>query len=304
MIGKGGAMNLNQIKYFIMLAEEEHYTRASKRLSIAQPSLSHAIAQLEKELNTRLFEKKGRNVVMTRYGRDFLPYARQSVSSLDEGVRKIRALNSPKEGEISLAYIYTLADRTAPSLARRFMDAYPDYTIRFRFTAGPTGRIIEGLKDDEFDIVLSSFQDGEPDVEFRKIGSQKLVVAVPKGHPLAARSGVTLKETIPYPQIFYSRNSGLRPVVNSLFEKQGLFPQIVYEVEADSGVAGLVSQGFGIAVMPDIPFLKTMDLKLLEITEPTYDRAIYAAWMQKHYLSPVAKAFLHFVIRETSGGDL
>ena len=62
-------MNLNQLQYFKILAQEEHYTRAAQMLSITQPSLSHAIAQLEEELGTRLFEKKGRNIVLTRYGK-------------------------------------------------------------------------------------------------------------------------------------------------------------------------------------------------------------------------------------------
>ena len=68
-----GFMNLSQLQYFRTLAKEEHYTRAAQILSITQPSLSHAIAQLEQELGTRLFEKKGRNVVLTRYGKIFLP---------------------------------------------------------------------------------------------------------------------------------------------------------------------------------------------------------------------------------------
>ncbi len=71
-------MNLNQLQYFKILAQEEHYTRAAQMLSITQPSLSHAIAQLEEELGTRLFEKKGRNIVLTRYGKLFLPYVEES----------------------------------------------------------------------------------------------------------------------------------------------------------------------------------------------------------------------------------
>ena len=77
-------MNLNQLEYFRTLAHEEHYTRAAQMLSITQPSLSHAIAQLEQELGTRLFEKKGRNIVLTRYGKIFLPYVEDALKILDE----------------------------------------------------------------------------------------------------------------------------------------------------------------------------------------------------------------------------
>ena len=78
-------MNLSQLQYFKVLAQEEHYTRAAQMLSITQPSLSHAISQLEQELGTRLFEKKGRNVVLTRYGKMFLPYVEESLKVLNEG---------------------------------------------------------------------------------------------------------------------------------------------------------------------------------------------------------------------------
>ena len=178
-------MNLSQLQYFKTLAKEEHYTRAAQILSITQPSLSHAIAQLEQELGTRLFEKKGRNVVLTRYGKIFLPYVEESLKVLEEGVQRTKELNGSKEGMIHLAYIYTLGSTFVPKMVRRFLDAYPDYHIEFHFIVGTTGDILEGLKSDRYDMVFSSYQDGEPDIEFRQIGDQKLVLAVPKNHPLA-----------------------------------------------------------------------------------------------------------------------
>ena len=65
-------MNLNQLHYFAKLAEVEHYTKAAEELSISQPSLSHAVSSLEKEIGTKLFEKQGRGVVLTKYGKIFI----------------------------------------------------------------------------------------------------------------------------------------------------------------------------------------------------------------------------------------
>ena len=152
-------MNLSQLQYFKTLAKEEHYTRAAQILSITQPSLSHAIAQLEQELGTRLFEKKGRNVVLTRYGKIFLPYVEESLKVLEEGVQRTKELNGSKEGMIHLAYIYTLGSTFVPKMVRRFLDAYPDYHIEFHFIVGTTGDILEGLKNDRYDMVFSSYQD-------------------------------------------------------------------------------------------------------------------------------------------------
>ena len=271
-------MNLSQLQYFKVLAQEEHYTRAAQMLSITQPSLSHAISQLEQELGTRLFEKKGRNVVLTRYGKMFLPYVGESLKVLNEGVQRIQEVNGSRHGIIHLAYIYTMGSEFAPKLVRKFLNAYPDYDIEFHFTVGTTGEIIDGLKDDKYDIVFSSYKDGEQDIDFKKIANQKLVLAVPMDHP----------------------GSGLRPVIDQMFEEIGQFPKVAFEMEEDSSMAGLVAQGFGIAVMPDIPILRSLSVKTLDIYNPPYERAVYLATLKQRYLSPVAKAFIRFVIEETA----
>ncbi len=295
-------MNLSQLQYFKVLAQEEHYTRAAQILSITQPSLSHAISQLEQELGTRLFEKKGRNVVLTRYGRMFLPYVDESLKVLDEGIQRVKEVNGSRQGIIHLAYIYTLGGEFTPKMVRRFLDAYPDYDIEFHFTVGTTGEIIEGLKDDKYDIVFSSYQAGESDVDFKKITNQKLVLVVPQDHPLSIKDSVDLRDTIEFPQIYFEKGSGLRPVVDQMFEEIGQFPKVAFEMEEDSSMAGLVAQGFGIAVMPDIPILKSLGVKTLDIYNPSYERTVYLATLKQHYLSPVTKAFIHFVLEETGSG--
>lgn len=80
-------MNLNQLQYFLTLSKLEHYTQAAKELKITQPSLSHAMSALEEELGTRLFEKRGRNVVLTKYGKVFQEYVEDALHTLDTGVR-------------------------------------------------------------------------------------------------------------------------------------------------------------------------------------------------------------------------
>ena len=124
-------------------------------------------------------------------------------------------------------------------------------------------------------------------------------MAVPQDHPLAIHGSVDLRDTIAYPQIYFEKGSGLRPVIDQMFEEINQFPKVAFEMEEDSSMAGLVAQGFGIAVMPDIPILKTLNLKTLEISHPVYERSVYLATLKKHYLSPVAKSFIQFVCQQT-----
>ena len=115
-------------------------------LSITQPSLSHAIAQLEEELGTRLFEKKGRNIVLTRYGKLFLPYVEESLKVLEEGVQRTRELNGSKEGIIHLAYIYTMGSNFTPKMVRNFSGCLPGLPYRLSFYGGNDRRYFSGIK--------------------------------------------------------------------------------------------------------------------------------------------------------------
>lgn len=83
-------MNLDYLRYFVRLAEVGHYTKAAEQLCITQPSLSHAIRQLEAELGVPLFERAGRNTTLTRFGAEFLDCARQTLSTLDQGVSSLQ----------------------------------------------------------------------------------------------------------------------------------------------------------------------------------------------------------------------
>ena len=83
-------MNLSYLRYFVTLAHVKQYTKAAEQLCIAQPSLSHAIAQMEKELGLPLFEKKGRKTTLTRFGEEFLTCAEHTLSTLDSGIKSIQ----------------------------------------------------------------------------------------------------------------------------------------------------------------------------------------------------------------------
>ena len=89
-------MNLNHLNYFRVLAKLEHYTQAAEELSITQPSLSHAMASLEKDLGTYLFEKQGRNIKLTKYGKIYFEYVDRALSELEKGEKKLEELGFVK----------------------------------------------------------------------------------------------------------------------------------------------------------------------------------------------------------------
>lgn len=288
-------MNLNQLHYFVTLAYMEHYTKAAKQLSITQPSLSHAISMLEQELGTYLFEKQGRHVALTKYGKVFLKYAEESLQILETGVKKTRSMTSEISGQIDIGYIYTQGSEFVPTIVKGFLDENKEKDIQFHFNNGVTEDVIRGIKSERFDVGFCSYKTNEPDINFVPVSKEILSAIVPYGHPLEKKETVSLEELGAYPQIFFNKTSGLRPVIDTLFREAEITPDIQYTVDEDSALTGLVAKGFGVGIVPDIPLLKSFDVKVLPIENLKYERYIYMVTMRNKYLSPIVKQFLKFV---------
>lgn len=292
-------MNLYHLRYFVTLAHLEHYTKAAEKLMITQPSLSHAISLLENELGISLFEKDGRNIVLTKYGKIFLNNVEKSLEILDSSIKTLKLIGSG-EGKIHLAFLRTLGTDFVPDITRKFLQYHEKKSIEFNFhTIATSVDIIQGLKERKYDIAFCSKTRKEQGIEFIPVASQELVLIVPTDHPLANRNTIDLIDTIPYPQIFFTNKSGLRPIIDDLFAQIGKEPKIAYEVEEDQVIAGLVAKNFGIAVCPNMPILNSMNLKVIEISSPSFERLFYLAMLKDGYLAPVVHEFKNFVIEHT-----
>ena len=288
-------MNLDYIRYFVKLAEVRHYTKAAKQLCITQPSLSHAIRLLEAELGVPLFEKTGRNTVLTRFGEEFLECSKRTLATLDQGVASLRR-SAEGEGLIRLGFLRAVGTEFIPRLAAQFLAANPGKNIRFEFHTDRTQGLLDGLLSRSYDLVVCSKPSPELGLTAVPVTEQDLVLIVPKGHPLAAQHSADLSETLPYPQSYFAEGSGLRDVVDGLFAAVGGTPQIAYETEEDQVIAGLVAQGFGIAVVPYMDLLLKLDLAILQISAPPYKREFFMVHDGRVFLPAAASSFRRFVL--------
>ena len=292
-------MNLYQLRYFVTLAKLQQYLKASEQLCITQPSLSHAISSLEKELGVKLFEKDGRNVVLTKCGREFLKDTEYTLQLLDHSIENLKS-SGAGNGRLDIGLLPTLGTNFVPGLVRSFLNEYPDKQIDFHFSNGLTADFLEGLKNQKYDIAFCSRMDQEPLIEFVPVAKQELVVIIPKDHPLADRDSVTLRETLDYPQIMFSKRSGLRPMIDKLFLACGKMPECIFEIDEDQTIAGFVAHGFGMAIVPDMPILSNMSLKVIHITEANWERRFYMAYLKNRYRTPLAEQFLAYVKSHTA----
>ncbi|WP_338451222.1 LysR family transcriptional regulator [Niallia oryzisoli] len=289
-------MNLKQLHYFRVLAGYEHFTKAAEQLSITQPSLSHAISELEKELGTYLFEKHGRNIRLTKYGRFFLQYVERSLDELEKGEKKLHDITCPSRGVIDIAFMYHLGPHFVPKMIQAFSQKEKYKNVRFTLSQGSNKKIFQDLKSGKVDIAFSLLDEDETEMEFIPLFEQEMVAVASYDHPLARYDRIDLIDTAPYPFVSFNLCSDIRHIIDRLFESVGVIPQIACEMDEPDVIAGLVSVNFGIAIMPRTLVLDNYNVKVLSINHPLASQMVYMACMKNRYLCPATEAFHKFSI--------
>lgn len=292
-------MNLQHLRYFITLANLEHYTKAARQLHITQPTLSHAISIIESELGVILFEKKGRNISLTENGKAFAKNIQEALNLIDDSVATLQA-QTIKSFNINIALLRVLSHRVIPNLTRQFLTDNPNSPANFIFynDSGMTEDLLRGLIDGRYDLAFCSKIGLNPQITYIPIAVQDMVIVVPKNHQLAQKEHVSIADTLAYPQIWFSKKSGVRPVVEKLYQDQMDQVKIQFEIEEDETIAGLVAQNFGIAILPKLDFLKTLDVEIIELDELKKSRYYYMAYLKNISQPPAIKAFINYVTNQ------
>ena len=292
-------MNLDHLRYFQAIAYYEHYGRAAQALHVSQPNLNYAVAQLENELGVPLFEKKGRGVQLTRYGRLFLQSVAQSLQILDAGTRNLQELGRGG-GLVLLGGIRKLAAQTVPELMQKFLTVPGNEHTRFELhtESSFTTDLLKAVAEERLDMAFVSHPGDEAVFECIEFRRSPFVIVTPPGHPLAAKSSVTLRETLPYPYVYFSKRGGLRRPIDELFRAIGTQPTIAYETEEDTVVAGMAAAGFGIAIVPDHPVLRCMNVAVIPLTDPDPSRTAYLCRKRGALYPDAAQRFFTFCCKQ------
>lgn len=243
-------MDLRHLKYFVAVAQERSFTRASERLYISQPPLSRQIQQLEDELGLKLFDREARPLALTEAGRFFYARAVRLLEQLDEAVAMTRRL-SQVDRRLVVGFVPSTMYGALPRIARLFRARRPQTPLVL--VEKTTVEQIEALKAGQIDIGFGRVRFDDPGLRREVLREERLVLAIPCEHELAHESGpVSLAQAAPYPQLVYPRKP--RPSyadhVLSLFRDQGLEPAEVHEIQEMQTALGLVASGMGLCVVP------------------------------------------------------
>ena len=288
-------MTLNQLGYFYQAAVLQHFNQAAEKMNISEPSLSRSISSLEDELGVTLFEKRGRNVILTKAGEIFLEHSTQILDDVKRAENKMHHL-ATDGGHIDIAYVSPLAREYIPRTVRNFLSLEQNKNITFNFNQDITSVNIEGLKKGAYDLIFGSYSANEPNIEFVPIIKQEIVAILPAGHPLSRKEALQAADFADYQVLGYNRHSGLGKYTRSFFKEHGIAPNFICESPDENGIASLVAQGFGIALVADVDTIYRDEICIRPlISSESFSHTVYMGYMRGKYQLPAVQRFIAFV---------
>ncbi|WP_186766502.1 LysR family transcriptional regulator [Puniceibacterium confluentis] len=246
----GHSIELNQLRYFVAVAEELNFRRAARRLNMTQPPLSRHIALLEHTVGTPLFDRTKRSVRLTPAGRRLLIDASDILTRTESAVLSAREAAKGRAGMIQLGFIPSACVDIIPRIARRITMEMPEVDLHLREVM--TFEATESLGVGSLDlgiIRLPRFGSGLP---IEKLCSEPFVLIAPRGHPLLALRTVDITDLDGVDFIGYSTERGgfLFDVVQGFLSAHGVAPRMIYQVAQSHTIIALVNSGFGVSIVP------------------------------------------------------
>jgi DNA-binding transcriptional LysR family regulator len=281
-------MDLLQLRYFQAVARHQHVSRAAAELRVAQPSLSRALARLEADLGVPLFDRRGRRLVLNRFGTAFLSRVDTALDELGQGRRELDDLAGLEHGNVAVAAesLHLLTDPLAAFLA-----GHPG--ISFQLRQSPTPAMAELLQAGQVDFCLASQPVDDELVEVAALASDEVLLAVPAAHRLADRERVGLSDLAD--EVFVTTRPGYwqRALVDQIFAQAGSQAVIGCESDEPTSVLPLVAAGLGVGLLPSVSRHRDPHhaVAWLAIDVPDCRRTLHLLWRRGAYLPAAARAF-------------
>ncbi|MFS2206923.1 LysR family transcriptional regulator [Variovorax sp. Varisp36] len=243
-------MELRHLRYFSVLAEELHFGRAARRLSISQPPLSVAIRQLEDNVGARLFERNSKEVRLTPAGEALRISARRVLLQAEEAAIEARDVALGSAGRLRIGFVGAMLYRGLPQALRAFQAKHP--AVRITLSELNSGVQIAELLNDRLDLGFAHTRRVPLELQHRLLLSEPFVACLPAGHALARKRVLAPADLREQPFVLFSREASpdYHERILSICADAGFLPEVRHEVRHWLAVVSLVSQGMGVALVP------------------------------------------------------
>lgn len=286
-------MEISQLYYFIVAAEQEHMTKASEILTLSQSALSRSITALEKELGVPLFDRKNRKILLNRYGKVFLEDAKKIVSQTEISKANLSHLVHPDIGNISISFVHSLGLSYIPLLIKEFQRSNPGHTLTLNEDNAPL--IVKDLLTNETDLGFATQYQFFSDLVYNPIFKEKIVLIAADQHRFSEMKAIKLESITNEKFIHYNAGTELRKLIDSSFLNHNINMHVAYDGLEINSIIGLVTANMGIALVPESIVQNIKGIKIIPLLDFNIDRTIYLIHKKEGYISKAVLYFKDFV---------
>jgi DNA-binding transcriptional LysR family regulator len=268
-------VQMQQLRYFVAVADTRHFSRAAEETGVTQPSLSKQIQALETEVGASLFTRARGNVALTPAGEALLPHARRILSDADNARLEIAELVGLRGGRLRLGATPSLCTSLVAPVLRRYRDAYPG--VRLHVEEGGSQDLVALLGRGALDVALIVLPAGgtDPQLTAEPILRESLVVA--RTAELPAEATMPLAALRDEPLIMFRTGYDLREATLEACRRAGYEPVFALEGGEMDAVLSFVEAGIGVAVVPSMVLSGRPRLHASALEQPGLSRTIALA---------------------------
>ncbi|MEG4804944.1 LysR substrate-binding domain-containing protein [Microcoleus sp. ARI1-B5] len=291
-------MELRHLRYFIAVADKLSFSNAAEGLYIAQSAVSRQIKDLEDELGVQLFDRRSRPLQLTPAGQTFLEESRATLAQLEQAVHKTQRIHQGELGYLTVSFTSSIANGVFPEMLRTFRQRYPE--VKLILQEEHSAFLIQRLRDRQTDIIFLYLYheiSEDNDLETMSLTQEPLVAVLPKNHPLAAQSKISLDDlkdrefVMPLHQVV----AGLSEQIYHLCSQAGFVPKVVQTAVFMVTILGLVAGETGISILPShVQNIQREGVVYRPILEPTATTNLTAVWRPNHS-STILQQFLDII---------
>jgi LysR family hydrogen peroxide-inducible transcriptional activator len=242
------AVEIDQLRYFLGVAERGNFTRAAENLAISQPALSRSIQKLEDELGQPVFERKTRSVTLTEAGVLLQSRAQQILTILED--TKAEITDDGQSGRIRVGAIPTIAPYFLPKKLQQFADEFPKATLIVQ--EDTTDALLKACTQGEIDLAILALPISARYLEIEELFEEELLLVLPTDHPLVKKEKIRLSDVEPYPFVLMNEAHCLSDNIVSFCRQRSFQPLAVERTNQLAMVQELVSLSHGVSMIPEM----------------------------------------------------
>lgn len=291
-------MDLKKLRSFIRVAEQSSFSQAAQTLDQSQSMVSRQVRQLELELGKTLLKRNGRGVTLTAEGRQLLEHGKGILRQVEIAEQALSTGDGIYQGKVTVGMPPTLGKLLTVGLVTDFLAEFPDCSLAIteNLTYWLQKRLILG----ELDIAILYNPSPERRLKYQHLWTEKLCLIAPSHSPVASNMSIPLRELSTYPLIIPNRQQMLRNLVEIECARHDVSLNVVLEIDTVPSMLGLVSRGFGYAVLPanslEVDY-RPEGLTAVPITPAILNRVILATSNQHHF-SSLAQRTMELLVQQ------